>query len=396
MAERHLPVRPDLGQLRHQAKDLLRELRAADPAAKLAHAQHALAKSYGVASWPRLVLACKLVDAIWRDDLAAVRALLLQHPRLLHEDARGVRGSWGPPMSYAANLGRDRIIAMLRDLGARDLQHAFDRACLRGQLDTARALYAMGARPEPDALLGPCEALNPAGLQLLLELDGPHREAQALLAAVALVLQTYARDPDGKHGCLELLARHVELPGTPAMAVHRGRLDLLEAHVRRDPASIHRPYSHEQLFPPEVGCDRDHSLALHGTPLDGATLLHACIDFDEPDLARWLLAHGADVDARAAVDADGFGGHTPLFACAVSQAYRAGRQRDGAIVRLLLDAGADPSIRASLRKRLRFVTDESLHEYRDVTALEWGERFHGREWVSSIALRLIAEHGARS
>ncbi len=49
-------------------------------------------------------------------------------------------------MSYAANLGRDRIIAMLRDLGATDLPSAFDRAVLQGRIDTARRLYAMGAR----------------------------------------------------------------------------------------------------------------------------------------------------------------------------------------------------------------------------------------------------------
>jgi len=33
MAKRHLPVRPDLDQLRHQAKDLLRQVRRGDPAA---------------------------------------------------------------------------------------------------------------------------------------------------------------------------------------------------------------------------------------------------------------------------------------------------------------------------------------------------------------------------
>jgi hypothetical protein len=82
MSARHLPVRPNLEQLRHQAKDLFRQARRGDPSAlaelatqlsetlepaaiKLAQAQHALARSYGVASWPRLVLACRLTDAIW-------------------------------------------------------------------------------------------------------------------------------------------------------------------------------------------------------------------------------------------------------------------------------------------------------------------------------------------
>jgi hypothetical protein len=33
MAERHFPVRPNLEQLKHQGKDLLRALRRGDPAA---------------------------------------------------------------------------------------------------------------------------------------------------------------------------------------------------------------------------------------------------------------------------------------------------------------------------------------------------------------------------
>src|SRR6476620_6930141 len=110
MSERHLPVRPNLTQLKNQAKDLLREMKRERPAAKLAEAQFELARSYGVESWPRLVLACRIVDAIWRDDVGAVRTLVTKHPNLLNEMARAVKGcNWGPPMSYAANLGRNEI-----------------------------------------------------------------------------------------------------------------------------------------------------------------------------------------------------------------------------------------------------------------------------------------------
>ena len=254
MSSRHLSVRPDLDQLRHQAKDLLRAVRRREPAAvaeftrhhpdtvdpadaKLADAQLALARSYGNQSWPRLVMACEIIDAIWRDDIDAVRTLVSRHPRLLHEMARGTdQCNWGPPMSYAANLGRDRIIGMLRDAGATDVQFAFDRACLQG----------------------------------------------------------------------------------------------------------------------------------------------------------------ADVNARAAVDADGFGGHTALFGCVVSQPYRCGLQKDAAFARLLLDHGADPNVRASLRKRLLGTSDESMHTYRDVTPLSWGQRFHDRTFVNQAAMRLIAERGGHS
>ncbi len=412
MPDRHLPVRPNLDQLKHQAKDLLRDMQQGDPnaatelrkhhperiqpdGAKLANAQLALARSYGLPSWPRLVLACRMTDAIWRDDADTVRELVLQHPRLLHEDARGVKGNWGPPMSYAANLGRDRIIAMLRELGAADLQFAFDRACLQGRIDTARRLYAMGARPTLGSVMGPAETQSGSGLALLLELGATISDERGdRLAPVAMILETYSRNPEGKHQCLELFAEHgIDLPDTPPTAVHRGRIDLLEDHLRRDADLLCRTFSHTDIYPPALGCNADESVALHGTPLAGTALLHLSVDNDEIEIARWLIERGADVNVKAEVDTDGFGGHTPLFGCVVSQPYRVGLRQDDAFARLLLDHGADPNARASLRKRLRFVTDESMHEYHGVTPLTWGERFHDQSWVRKPVIRLIAERG---
>ena len=72
---------------------------------------------------------------------------------------------------------------------------------------------------------------------------------------------------------------------------------------------------------------------------------------------------------------------------------RVGLCADDAFARLLLDHGADPNVRASLRKRLRFVPDESTHEYHAVTPLAWGRSFHDQAWVNRPALRLIEERG---
>ena len=419
--DRHFPVRPNLDQLRNQAKDFLRAIHENDPAAvaefrkhcqeapdpsaaKLADAQLALARSYGLPSWPRLVAACRVTDAIWRGDVDTVRNLVLKDPRLLHEAARGLPDSnWGPPMSYAANIGQDDMIQMLRDMGATDLQHAFDRACLQGQIETARRLLAMGARPVPGCVMGPCETLNADGLELLLDLGAALEDDKGdRLAPVALILETYCRGPKGKHRCLDLAASQgVDLPDTPVMALHRGRIDWLEMHLRRDPFLLSRTFSHEEIYPPSLGCHSDHSLALHGTPLAGTTLLHICVDFDEIEIARWLIDKGADVNAKAEIDPDGFGGQTPLFGCVVSQSYLCRLQRDAAFAKLLLDHGADPNIRASIRKRLRFVPDESMHEYRDITPLAWGEQFHGpgspgHTWVSKEAMELIAKSGGHN
>jgi hypothetical protein len=413
VSDRHLPVRPDLAQLKRQAKELLRAVCRGDvvrleefdrnhpqpPApgdAKLADAQLALARSYGLPSWPRLVLACRMTDAICRNDVATVRSLVVQYPALLHEDARGVKGNWGPPMSYAANLGRDRIIQMLRAHGAEDVQYAFDRACLQGNIKTARLLRAMGAQPVDGSVMGTCETQNADGLELLLELGARicDRHGNAL-EPIALLLETYCRDRDGKHRCLELLTKHgVVLPDTVPMALHRGRVDLLEHHFRRDPSLVNRTFTHEEIYPPEFGCHGDHSLALGGTPVSGGTLLHMCIDFDELEIARWLLSRGADTNVTAMVDGHGFGGHTPLFNCVVAQPARV-RESD-VFARLLLDHGAEPNVRASLRKRLWGVEDESEHEYHDVTALSWGERFHDQSFVSRPAMRTIAKRGGIS
>jgi hypothetical protein len=416
--DRRLPVRPNLDQLKHQAKDFLRRIRSndsealaeltsfhpetLDPAqAKLADAQLALARSYGAASWPRLVQSCKLIDAIWRDDLETVRDLVTKHPNLIHENAGIRNNNWGPPLTYAANLGRNSIIKMLYDLGARDLESAIGRALLQGKIDTARMLHEMMGSPPPpeDALGGPAYTLSATGTELVLELGGKVVDENGRsLAPVDVVLETDSRKPEAKHRILELYVQHgLTLPDTPVMALHRGRIDLLADHLRRDPHLFQRTFTHEEIFPPDLGC-HDEVLATQGTPLKGTTLLHLCVEYDELDIARWLLDQGMDPNVRAAVDQQGFGGHTALFCTVVSQPNywmnRTTQSPAAPFTQLLLDRGADPNVRASLRKKLhpgyagRFDV-ENTYEYRNVTAVEWGRQFHAKVFVSEPAIALI-------
>jgi hypothetical protein len=51
---RELPARPSLEHLKNQAKERLDSMQRSDPRAQLADAQHAVAREYGFASWPRL------------------------------------------------------------------------------------------------------------------------------------------------------------------------------------------------------------------------------------------------------------------------------------------------------------------------------------------------------
>ena len=421
---RHVPVRPNLRQLKVQAKDLLRAIRRGETEAitefaeshpeaarikpdevKLADAQFALARSYGVASWPRLVQACHLIDAIWRDDVEGVRDLVTKHPQLIHENARGTRTcNWGPPLSYAANLGRDEIIRLLHDLGATDLQHAIDRATLQSKIETARMIHKMMGSPLPpeECLSGAAYTLSASGTALMFELGAKVRNKDGTrLAPVDVVLETDSRNPTMKHQILEMYVRNgLVLPDTPTMALHRGRIDLLEDHLRRDPGLLERTFTHEEIYPPDLGC-HDEIQATQGTPLTGTTLLHLSADYDELEIARWLIEKGMDVNARAAVGPDGFGGYTALFGTVVSQPNfwmnLLGKEQSAPFAKLLLDHGANPNIRASLRKQLHPgygpEHDTSVHEYRDVTALSWGREFHAKVFVSEPAMKLIEEAG---
>ena len=91
---------------------------------------------------------CSSPTAIWSDDIDAVRDLVTANPHLIHEHALiRTDSNWGPPMTYAANLGRDRIIRMLHELGATDLESAVGRAALQGQVETAKMLHEMAGQP---------------------------------------------------------------------------------------------------------------------------------------------------------------------------------------------------------------------------------------------------------
>lgn len=421
MSARRLPLRPNLDQLKHQAKDLLRQFRSGDPdavaefmqhypakidpgQAKLADAQLVLARAYEAPSWPRLAVACRLINAIWDDNVDSVREIVQKHPALLYEQTVLRKSSnWGPPMSYAANLGRERIVRLLHEMGATDHALALDRATLQSQIDTARLLHGWVDKPRPaaEALNNPAYTLSPSGTALMLELGAPVVDAEGKrIAPVDVVLETDSRIPQAKHEILEMYVRHgLTLPDTPTMALHRGRIDLLEEHLLRDPGLLRRTFSHEEIYPPEMGC-HDEIQATHGTPLGGATLLHMAVDYDEMEIARWLLERGMNVDERAAVDADGFGGHTALFATVVSQPnfwmnYKELPQA-APFTELLLNHGADPNARASLRKQLHpGYGEDNLHEYRNVTPLGWGQQFHRKVFVSEPAIKLIAERGGR-
>jgi ankyrin repeat protein len=237
-------------------------------------------------------------------------------------------------------------------------------------------------------ICAPCETLAPESLKWLLKHGADPRAESQYGNALAMVVATYARHLEGKQRCLEVFAQSgIALPDTPAMALHRGRIDLLETHLNRDPSLLERQFTEAEIFPPEFGIKPGDGL--HLTPMDGGTLLHLAIEYDDLKLARWLIDRGADVNARSAIDADGFGGHTPLYHCVVTNGLT-----DDSKARLLLDRGADPNARATIRKQLRDMGDpekEKMVEFHSVTPIGYARKFQEPKWVSEAAVKLIAE-----
>src|SRR5258706_12236565 len=63
---------------------------------------------------------------------------------------------------------------------------------------------------------------------------------------------------------------------------------------------------------PEV-VSKKYTLRCAYTPLYGATLLHICAEFNHLLCAEILVKYGANINAIADVDENGFGGQTPIF-----------------------------------------------------------------------------------
>jgi ankyrin repeat protein len=173
------------------------------------------------------------------------------------------------------------------------------------------------------------------------------------------------------------------------MAVHRGRIDLLEQHLSTGASLLSRRYSLVDIFPPELGIKPGDGLC--GTPLDGVTLLHMAVEYHDDGLVRWLLDNGADVNAPADVDADGFGGQTPVYHAVVTLGGK-----EDTLVRTLLQRGADPNPHVTLRKQLRDTGDpdkDMMREYRDVTPTAYARRFVDPSFVNESAIAAVREYG---
>ncbi len=130
----------------------------------------------------------------------------------------------------------------------------------------------------------------------------------------------YLRSPDFKN-CVRVFVNHgLIFEDKVLLSVLLDDATALEASIKDDPDIVNKRYSLRCAF----------------TPLHEATLLHICAEFNHVSCAEVLVKQGADINARAGEDENGFGKQTPIFHT-VNQI----RNRSNDMLHFLLDKSAD-------------------------------------------------------
>lgn len=111
------------------------------------------------------------------------------------------------------------------------------------------------------------------------------------------LINMYTRGPLFKH-CIQAFVDHgLEFKDKPLIAVLLDDAVLLEGQIAENKNIPSNRYSLDCTF----------------SPLYDVTLLHICAEYNHLNCAEVLIKHGADIDAKAGLDQNGFGGHTPIF-----------------------------------------------------------------------------------
>jgi ankyrin repeat protein len=258
---RTLRAHPDLDQLKRQAKELLAAFRAGAPDATtevqahyrgadattfhLHDAQLVIARAYGFDSWPKLrayvdgVTVTRLAEAVRANDIATARAMLDARPELVD-----------------------------MDMSEHNEHRVLHYAVLARNPAMVRLLMARGADPDKGIW--------------------PHRDATGAL--------TLARD----RGYDDIVALIDEALHRRSVEAAAGRADRPDAPTFEPPPGVIPRMWTAATTNDEaavIALLEEHPRLVHWHQGDGWTPLHQASLMLYLDVARWLIAHGADVNA---------------------------------------------------------------------------------------------------
>jgi uncharacterized protein len=324
-----LPARPSLEQLRKRAKELLRDVRDAEPSAlarfrvhlsasggaTLADAQFVIAREHGFASWTKLkrhVLAIErpgdFDEAIWGRDSwpflvavfegreAAVREMLRADPTLARAEY-----AYMQPLHYAVRGGRPSLVRLLIEAGADPLAEGWGR---RIDEDTPLARARDREQPEIIALLEDAVAHpRPPAPPRNVRTTDAWRELENEMFKIA-----------GSGDTTRALAMIRDYPGIAQAglyeAVHHDQPEMIRLLIEHgaDPtipwrwACWYTPLMHSLRYP-EPRYETAQLLLDHGMQVDdtnglGMATLHIVAKEGTIAAAAWLLERGADIHLR--------------------------------------------------------------------------------------------------
>jgi ankyrin repeat protein len=371
-----LPDSPNLDWLRREAKRRLRELKQSDPGARLADAQYAVAKSYGFSSWralkahiDSLTVDGQIIEAARGGDADRLASLLDRYPEKLHIRAK----PYDATLLHLAARSLPAVDLLLKrglDPNARengDNTYAMHWAAAEGHLDVVRRLADAGGDVIGDGadhgmtVLGwaTCFDLHEDVARFLLGRGARHH----LFSAIAMnladeVRRIVAADPDAVHRRLP----KSDDDRTPLhFAVMKDRPDMVSLLLAlgADPLAVDSAGFPAPMYSTNPEVDRRLMETIRDDPNAESLVLIAALALADWETAsrflrndsgalavmakrgdaravQWLLAHGVDPNERF--------GH---WDASVTPLHLAAAQGHADVVRLLLDAGADPKIRDS-------------------------------------------------
>ena len=380
-----LPEAPSLEWLRKQAKRLLAEMKRERPDAKLADVQLAIARDYGFPSWralkghvDSLSLSGQLFQLAREGNVIRLAAILDEHPDAIH--VREAPYSW-TLLHAAAQMGHLGVVNLLLDRGLDvntkeqgDNTTALHWAAAAGKVGVVQRLLEAGVDPigagddhELTAIgwatcwFGTDTPGHKAVVRLLLVAGARHTIFSAIGADDAdAVRRIVSDDPSALR---QRMSRNEggRLPLHHAVIMNRATMVRLLLELGADPNATDDAGADAMAYSARPDGSADIVLALTGGNAStlysalavgdydaadthirkGASLddgvLHLLVKRNDLEGVRWLIARGADPSARW----DHFGAVlTPMHLATTVGSME--------MLRLLLDAGGDPSIRDTL------------------------------------------------
>lgn len=114
---------------------------------------------------------------------------------------------------------------------------------------------------------------------------------------IYLLINMYTRGPSFKK-CVQVFVDYgLEFEDKILLSVLLDDSNQLDVQLTSSNGLFLKKYSFESTF----------------TPLCEVSLLHICAEYNHLACAEVLIKHGADINSKAGLDVNGFGGHTPIF-----------------------------------------------------------------------------------